>query len=83
MATITIQELRRSLAAVLKRVHQGEWITVLRRGKPVARLGPPEEHGLHVGKLCGTGYRIEPVGHRLTKGAYLSVLLDDRGGEKA
>jgi hypothetical protein len=36
---------------------------------------------LHVGARYGGDVRIEPAGRRLTKGAYLSVLADDRGSE--
>jgi len=81
MTSITIQELKQAMAAVLKRVGLGEWITVLRHGKPVARLGPPAEPGLHVGSRYDTGYRITAAGRRLTRGAWLAVLADDRGGE--
>ena len=79
IGTVTIQELRRATAAVLRRVARGEWIMVLRRGKPVARLGPATEPGLHVGKRFGTGHRIVPFGHQMTRGAWLAVLAEDRG----
>ena len=81
MTTVTVQELKQAMAAVLKRVGLGEWITILKHGKPVARLGPPVEPGLHVGSRFGTGMRITPFGRRMTRGAYLAVLADDRGGE--
>ncbi len=81
MTNVTIQDLKQSMAAVLKRVGLGEWITVCKHGKPVARLGPPCEPGLHVGSRFGTDYRIEPAGRRLSRGAYLAVLADDRGGD--
>jgi prevent-host-death family protein len=81
MASVTIQELKQAMASVLKRVGLGEWITVLKHGKPVARLGPPTEPGLHVGTRFDTGARIGPFGRRMTRGAYLAVLADDRRGE--
>lgn len=37
---ITYSEARRSLAELLERAAQGERITITRRGKPVAELGP-------------------------------------------
>lgn len=83
MTSVTIQELKQAMAAVLKRVGLGEWITVLKHGKPVARLGPPAEPGLHVGSRFGTAARITPFGRRLTRGAYLAVLADDRRGDDA
>ena len=79
MTTVTIQELKQAMAAVLKRVGRGEWIIILKHGKPVARLGPPTEPGLHVGPRFGTGMRITPFGRRMTRGAYLAVIADDRG----
>ena len=83
MTSVTIQELKQAMAAVLKRVGLGEWITVLKHGKPIARLGPPSEPGLHVGSRFGSATRITPFGRRLTRGAYLAVLADDRGQEDA
>ncbi len=83
MPSVTIQQLKQSMAAVLKRVGLGEWLTVLKHGKPVARLGPPAEAGLHVGRRFDTGAALSPVGRRLTRGAYLEVLADDRGGEES
>ena len=82
MASISTQTLKQTLSAVLRRVALGEWITLLRHGRPVARLGPPDEPGLHVGGSYGGDLRIEPAGRQLTKGAYLSVLADDRGSEQ-
>lgn len=82
MASISTQALKQTLADVLRRVATGEWITVLRHGRPVARLGPPAEPHLHVGARHGGDDGIEPAGRRLTKGAYLDVLADDRGGEE-
>jgi prevent-host-death family protein len=81
MASITVQDLKQALASVLERVGRGEWVTVLRHGKPVARLGPPGEAGLHVGDRFGTGYSLSPAGKRLTRGAWLDVLAEDRSDE--
>lgn len=83
MANISTQALKQTLADVLRRVGLGEWITVLRHGRPVARLGPPDEPGLHTGARYGEDVRLAPAGKRLSKGAYLSVLQDDRGSEDA
>lgn len=81
MASISAQALKQTLAAVLRRVALGEWITVLRHGRPVARLGPPEEPGLHLGPRYDSDVQLESFGRRLTKGAYLAALAEDRGGE--
>ena len=82
MTSVTVQQLKQALAAILERVGLGESITVLKHGRPVARLGPPVESGLHVGPRAGTGYRLKPHGRRLTRGAYLDVLAEDRRGER-
>jgi prevent-host-death family protein len=81
MDTVTVEQLKQTLANVLKRVGLGQWVTVLRHGRPVARLGPPSEPGLHVGARSDLGVVPAPCGRRLSKGAYLTVLADDRGGE--
>ena len=81
MSSISIQDLKQAMADVLRRVGLGEWITVLKHGKPVARLGPPAEPGLHTGSRFTSDDPITPCGRRLTGGAYLEVLADDRGGE--
>ncbi len=82
MTSVTIQELKQSMAAVLARVGLGEWVTVLRHGKPVARLGPAVEPGVHVGSRFGKGAGIVAAGRRLSRGAYLAVLAEDRSGER-
>lgn len=41
MGTITGREARSNFRDVMDRVQAGEEITVLRRGKPVARIVPP------------------------------------------
>lgn len=82
MTSISIQELKQALAEALRRVGLGEWITVLRHGQPVARLGPPTEPGVHVGQRFATGAVISPMGRKLTGGAYLGALADDRGGDE-
>lgn len=42
MEEINAREARRQLSALLDRVEQGEEILLTRRGKPVARLVPPQ-----------------------------------------
>lgn len=42
MHEINVREARRELRSLLDRVEQGEEIILLRRGKPVARLVPPQ-----------------------------------------
>lgn len=42
MAQVTIREARSNLRAFIERAEAGEEIVILRRGKQVARLTPPE-----------------------------------------
>ncbi len=78
MSDITVQDLKQTLARVLARVGLGEWFTVLRHGKPVARLLPPAEPGVHSGDRFGSEHRIQSAGKRLSRGAFLAVLAEDR-----
>jgi prevent-host-death family protein len=40
--TVGVRDLKASLSAYLRRVHKGESLLVTDRGKPVARLSPPD-----------------------------------------
>jgi antitoxin (DNA-binding transcriptional repressor) of toxin-antitoxin stability system len=82
MSSISIQELKQALAEALRRVGLGEWITILRHGQPVARIGPPTEPGVHIGRRFASAAGITPMGRKLTGGAYLGALADDRGSDE-
>jgi prevent-host-death family protein len=82
MTSLSVQELKAALGEVLDRVFRGEQITVLRHGRPVARLVPAAEPGLHIGARWDSGEGIQAAGKRLSRGAYLDVLAEDRGGEE-
>lgn len=43
METIAVSDLRSNLMKVLKQIERGSAITVTSRGRPVARLLPPED----------------------------------------
>ena len=47
MTRVSVQEVRSNLKALLDRVAQGEEVVIVRRGKEVARLVPPERQGKH------------------------------------
>lgn len=81
MNSISVQELKQALSEALRRVGLGEWITVLRHGRPVARIGPPDEPGLNVGPRVGAKSGLTSMGRRMTGGAYLRALADDREGD--
>lgn len=81
MGTIRVEDLESALADALRRVELGESITILRDGQPLARLCPPDEPGLHVGERVGSKSGLRPMGRKLTGGAYLRALADDRDGD--
>lgn len=78
MTYLPIQDLKRNLADILRRVEQGETLVVTRHGKPVARLSPAQEPHVHVGKDCHLGGKLEPLGNFALGGEALRMLLEDR-----
>lgn len=78
MKRVSMQELRRRLDALVAEAEGGQSFLVTRRNHVVARLVPPAAH-LHVGSRFGTG-SLEPLLQGPTKGRYLDVVADDRGG---
>lgn len=55
MATVGIAELRRDLAAHLKRAAAGEHITVTDRARPIATIGPPRRERKTLDELIAEG----------------------------
>ncbi len=60
METVGTYELKGNLSKLLARVEQGESITITRRGKPVAVLGPPTAERPDVKRVI-----IETTNHTL------------------
>ena len=58
MKTATITEAKNRLSALIDRVQAGESITILERGRPVARLEPIVEQNDPTGRLA----RLERAG---------------------
>lgn len=58
MGTTTITEAKNKLSALIDRVQAGESITILERGRPVARLEPIVEQEDPTGRLA----RLERAG---------------------
>lgn len=46
MSSVTMLELRQNARGVLKRLARGESLLLTHRGKPVARLQPPQNEGM-------------------------------------
>jgi prevent-host-death family protein len=79
MKRISIQGLKARLSGVVAEAESGRTILITRHNEPVARLSPAGPDQFHRGKRVGTG-RIKPALRRGTKGRYLAVLMEDRGG---
>lgn len=80
MKTISIQDLKQQLSAVISAAEAGERFVITRHKKPVAELGSTDFGLLHVGARFGTG-RLSAVLEGPTGGRYLEVLRDDRAGD--
>jgi len=75
-----MQELKRRLAALVTEAEHGESFLITRHNGIVAQLVPPDAC-LHIGSRFGMG-RLEPLLQGPTKGRYLDVVADDRGGSR-
>jgi len=63
MRTVGSRELKNRLGRYLGLVGKGETIVVTDRGKPVARLSPPEQKGVKTYSLDDLLRRLEAEGH--------------------
>lgn len=80
MKTVSIQELKLSLSALLKEASAGGRILITRHRRPVATLTPAAPAHVHVGRRAGRG-RIDPLFRgRPGLRRYLEILLEDRRG---
>lgn len=79
MKQISIQALKSQLSAAIAQAQSGATIIVTRHNEPVAQLGPARTAHLHRGTTVNES-RLKPAIKRGTKGRYLAVLADDRGG---
>jgi prevent-host-death family protein len=81
MPTAPIQDLKRHLAEWLRAVEAGETVTITRRNRPVAILGPVRRAGRRVGSRFGAGVLI-PLPFRMTAGSAAAELAEDRGDDR-
>ena len=84
MRTVTIADLKNNLSRYLREVRGGEYITVLSRDVPVARLVPLERAGnplaTHAPDPAGTRLQDVPLPPPLTIDIdIVGLLLDERG----
>lgn len=80
MKQVSIQELKRSLSALLREAAAGTRIVVLRHRRPLASLVAADLGHTTVGPRFGQG-SLRPLLRRATRGRYLAVLAEDRRGD--
>ncbi len=72
MSTVSVKEARENLRSLLDRVASGEEITLLRRGKEVARLIPPRSTGRRLPSLeafrKAVGVKGRPLSDEVARG---------------
>ena len=79
MKLVSIQDLKARLSAMVADAESGDTIIITRHNAPVAQLSPTRTESVHRGKNVGSS-RLTAALKRGTKGRYLQVLLEDRGG---
>lgn len=67
MARVSVKELRDTLRSYIERAEAGEEIVILRRGKEVARLTPPEKKGGEFPDLTEFRASIEVKGEPMSE----------------
>ncbi|OFV93284.1 MAG: hypothetical protein A3G76_12060 [Acidobacteria bacterium RIFCSPLOWO2_12_FULL_65_11] len=77
MKTVSIQDLKARLSAIVAQAEAGDTIVITRHHAPVAQVSPARMPDVHRGGQVGAG-RIRPVLKRGTKGRYLAILSEDR-----
>jgi len=79
MKRVSIQDLKATLSATIAEVEAGGTVVITRHRRPVAHLRPARTEAVHPGARAGAG-GLRPAVRRATKGRYLTVLKEDRGG---
>jgi prevent-host-death family protein len=87
MTTMGIRELRDTLTATIRRVHQGETIEVTHHGTPVAVLAPLPTDRVDRLVASGEAKRGEPLGrpprrYPVTEGLSASQAIEDDRAER-
>lgn len=74
---ISVKDARRRLSALLDQVKEGGEVVILRRGKKVARLVPPQDEGKLLPSLEGFRSSIRITGKPLS-----SMVIQGRNEER-
>ena len=77
MKSVSIDQLKRNLSALLAEAEAGGRILVTKHRRPVATLSAPGLEHVHIGARFGRG-ALKPLLRAPTHGSYLKVLADDR-----
>jgi antitoxin (DNA-binding transcriptional repressor) of toxin-antitoxin stability system len=77
---VSLQDLKRHLARWIGLAAAGETIEVTRYRRPIARLGPADVGGLHVGAEVGR-WQLRPLPGLRGGTRALEILEEDRGAE--
>jgi prevent-host-death family protein len=79
MKRMSVQELKAHLSGAIAEAESGSTVLITRHNEPVAQLVPASPRHVRRGARVGMG-PIKPAISRGTRGRYLAVLLEDRGG---
>ena len=77
MQTVSIQDLKQRLSALVDQASAGETFLITKHQQPVATLGSAALHQVAVGKHFGKR-SLSRLLRSATKGRYLAVLAEDR-----
>ena len=77
MKTVSIDELKRSLSALVDEAATGARILITKHRRPVACLSAADMEHVHIGTRFGRG-ALKPLFKAPTQGRYLEVLDSDR-----
>lgn len=80
MKTVSIQDLKARISALLAEAAAGTRVLITKHRRPLAMLSPAELEHVHIGKRFGRG-RLRALFERATDGRYLEGLAEDRGDE--
>lgn len=77
MKTVSIQDLKQRLSALIDEAAAGETFLITKHKQPVATLGSAALHQVATGKYFGKR-KLTCLLRNATKGRYLEVLAEDR-----
>jgi len=73
MKTVTFTEFRNRASSFFSEVEKGETFVVLRHGKAIAEISPPEKSGMNIPSWKNPGLKLEVKGKSLS-----STIIEER-----